>query len=714
MHNKLRIGVITKFIDGTNYGNLISGIHSCLKGMNAKLFVLNNFMISRFFTDVKKVEGYYNLALNHIDGWLILTEGASDSYVDKIIANGKPIVFIGANSGERNSTIVKSDNIKGTKTGIEHLITHGHTKIGFIGWMGIDDMKERLRGYKEALLENGISFNENLVYISEYTLPRHGKEAVEYWIKKGIEFTAIFAGNDSLAVGAIKELNNNGILVPEDVAVIGYDNSSFAKSSKPGITTIDQNAYDLGFTAAKTLVDNIKNGEESGKNVLVSSELIVRKSCGCSYDVNGTIELTKENAYKKDYIIKYLEETILKNSDIGSKLLTADIDGIKRLFPFIVDDYSWECIGFWDDEKSDRDSININALYDMAKKLESVHLSCKLKNFPPFELMDEKMYLDNDDIIWIMPISSTTRNWGVMAYSSPLSEIPSLVKYNISNVITTLLGIAMDRDVAKTDLEVSLETLKQTQKQLIHSEKMAALGGLVAGVAHEVNTPVGVSMTAASFLDEKDNEIIRLFETGRLKKGDLKEYIETAMETVEILAINLERASNLVKSFKQISADQSMTVKRRFLLKKYINEVLVSLNPKIRLTGHRITVNCDDDLEMYASPVGLSQIITNLIMNSLLHAFEDIKEGKIEIIATTENDEIIIEYSDNGKGINENDIKKIYEPFFTTKRGKGGTGLGLNLVYNIVTNEYRGSIKCKSALGNGTSFIIRIPAHEDN
>jgi signal transduction histidine kinase len=178
--------------------------------------------------------------------------------------------------------------------------------------------------------------------------------------------------------------------------------------------------------------------------------------------------------------------------------------------------------------------------------------------------------------------------------------------------------------------------------------------------------------------------------------------------------INLERASNLIGSFKQIAVDQSVDEKRVFVLKDYINEVLLSLNPKVKKTKHKIIVDCEDDIEIYASPGGLSQIIANLVVNSLVHAFDDSFEGIIKIKVKCENSEIIIEYSDNGKGISENDIKKIYEPFFTTKRGSGGTGLGLNIVYNIVSKEYNGKIKCNSIPGNGTIFTIRIPEEEVN
>ncbi|KNY25422.1 sensor histidine kinase [Pseudobacteroides cellulosolvens] len=424
------------------------------------------------------------------------------------------------------------------------------------------------------------------------------------------------------------------------------------------------------------------------------------------------MEPTKENIKIKNSIIKFLEDTLLKNSDVGTKLLTTNIEGINELLPQIVDDYRWECIGYWDEDQTGKSSLKIDRIYNSSKDSDVINFSCDVENFPPLELIPDINKLSKDDVVWILPISSTNRNWGVMSYISPFNEASAFIKYNISIVIVTLLGIAMDREIAKTELENALETLKQTQNQLIQSEKMAALGGLVAGVAHEINTPIGVSVTAASYMDEKNNEIINLFESGKLKKVDMDKYINTTMESIKILVINLERASNLVKSFKQIAVDQTREEKRTFRLKEYIDEVLLSLHPKIKKTKHKIIVNCMDDIWIHASPGGISQVITNLVVNSLVHAFDDGDEGIMTINIINENDEIIIEYSDNGKGISESDIKKIYEPFFTTKRGSGGTGLGLNIVYNIVTNEYKGKIKCNSTPGNGTAFIIRIPEKE--
>ncbi|HEX9059901.1 MAG TPA: HAMP domain-containing sensor histidine kinase, partial [Clostridia bacterium] len=167
-----------------------------------------------------------------------------------------------------------------------------------------------------------------------------------------------------------------------------------------------------------------------------------------------------------------------------------------------------------------------------------------------------------------------------------------------------------------------------------------------------------------------------------------------------------------IKSFKQIAVDQSIEEKRVFNVNNYINEVLLSLNPKLKMTKLTVGIDCPKDLEIYSYPGGLSQILTNLVVNSIVHAYDEGEKGTISIKISTENDTMKFIYSDDGKGISKDDLIKIFDPFFTTKRGTGGTGLGLNIVYNIVTQQYGGTIKCESVFGDGTTFIINIPLHE--
>lgn len=263
---------------------------------------------------------------------------------------------------------------------------------------------------------------------------------------------------------------------------------------------------------------------------------------------------------------------------------------------------------------------------------------------------------------------------------------------------------------ANNELVLMLETLKRTQTQLIQSEKMSALGNLVAGVAHEINTPIGISVTAVSHLAEKTTELTKSFHSNQITRSELEKYLELGREMSSIILINLERAANLIRSFKQLAVDQSSEVKRVFNVQAYIKEVLLSLQPKLKKTKHQIKIDCPDDLEIKSYPGALSQIITNLIMNSLIHAFSEDESGLITFTVIRDQSTINFSYSDNGKGITRESLGKIFNPFFTTMRGKGGTGLGLHIVYNIVTQTLHGTINCQSQQNNGTTFNISFPA----
>lgn len=258
-------------------------------------------------------------------------------------------------------------------------------------------------------------------------------------------------------------------------------------------------------------------------------------------------------------------------------------------------------------------------------------------------------------------------------------------------------------------LRDSLESLKKTQEQLVQSEKMAALGELVAGVSHEINTPLGIGVTAASYLELETQNFSKLYREELITRADFEDYIESALEISASILSNLKRAADLVKSFKQVSVDQVSEVSREFNLKEYINEILNSLSPKFKRAKHTILFTCPENLEIESNPGAFSQIITNLTMNSLIHGFADIKEGKIEIAVKEEDGELILEYRDNGVGMEDEILKKIYDPFFTTKRLQKRTGLGMHIVFNLVTQTLKGNIECKSALNQGVLFMIRIP-----
>lgn len=266
-----------------------------------------------------------------------------------------------------------------------------------------------------------------------------------------------------------------------------------------------------------------------------------------------------------------------------------------------------------------------------------------------------------------------------------------------------------DLETANDELKVSLETLEKARDQLVQSEKMAALGELVAGVAHEINTPVGVGVTAASFLDAKTDEFKKVYDTGELKRSELENYLQTVQEVSNSILINMERAAELISSFKQVAVDQSSESRRLFNLSEYINEILLSLRPRYKKTGHTIDVNCEIDIELNSFPGAFSQILNNLIMNSLIHGFQDMESGKIQIDIKRQKGTILFVYADNGLGMTPAQKEKAFDPFYTTMRGKGGTGLGMSIVFNLVTQTLKGNIECETEPGSGVCFKMKFP-----
>ena len=260
----------------------------------------------------------------------------------------------------------------------------------------------------------------------------------------------------------------------------------------------------------------------------------------------------------------------------------------------------------------------------------------------------------------------------------------------------------------KEELQITLDHLQNTQEQLIQSEKLAALGGLVAGVAHEINTPVGISVTAASSLAEETSRMASRYMSDKISRADFKEYLNTANQSAKLILANMERTATMVQSFKQVSVDQSTEQKRKFKLKEYSEDVIRSLYP--RLKGKRIKINLDMDesLELESYPGAISQILTNLILNSLVHGFENKDSGNIDISAQQEDKNLVLQFVDDGKGIPKQNLDKIFDPFFTTNK-KVGTGLGLHIVYNIVTQKLNGSITCSSEKEKGVSFQMKFP-----
>ncbi len=366
-----------------------------------------------------------------------------------------------------------------------------------------------------------------------------------------------------------------------------------------------------------------------------------------------------------------------------------------------VNQTALECSGMM---RQELEGVDLYSIFP-ADMIERNHIACIKQGI---SITNEEFIRFKNRTLWVLTTHTPIRN--------EQGDIIRLIGTNID--ITERKKAQLQLEEQTQQLSKTLETLKSTQQELIRTAKMAALGNLVAGVAHEINTPVGTAVMTASTLENASRKLIAEVEQDSLKRSSLNSYLEVATECSCLIVSNLQRAGQLIHSFKQVAVDQSSLQKRTFALKPYLREVISNLKPKLKQTPHHISLVGDEDIAICSYPGAIAQVITNLIINSLTHAYPNGNSGhlRLSIHFQPENTQpdsqptgIQLRYSDDGCGISPDHQNRIFEPFFTTARSRGGSGLGLHLVYNLVTQKLEGHIDFVSKLERGTAFTITLP-----
>ncbi len=302
-----------------------------------------------------------------------------------------------------------------------------------------------------------------------------------------------------------------------------------------------------------------------------------------------------------------------------------------------------------------------------------------------------------------VPIAVAGRIVGVISVHSYNKNAYERIHLDMLRTLASYVGVAFDNANA-------YRQLKDTQQQLVAQEKLAALGSLVAGVAHELNTPIGNSLLMASALQEKTDEVSVKFDDQTIRRSDLQSFIGASQEASALIMRSLRNAADLVNSFKQVAVDQASAQRRQFNLEQASNEIVATMMNQVRKSGHIVEIDVPKDIVMDSFPGPYGQVIINFINNALLHAFGERTGGKMMLTATAKvPGRVLLAFSDNGAGIDPEHLARIFDPFFTTKMGQGGSGLGLNITYNIVTSLLGGSVRVESTLGVGTTFYVDLP-----
>ena len=263
---------------------------------------------------------------------------------------------------------------------------------------------------------------------------------------------------------------------------------------------------------------------------------------------------------------------------------------------------------------------------------------------------------------------------------------------------------------ANVELLDTLETLKNAQSELVRSEKLASLGSMVAGVAHELNTPIGNSLMVATTLEQRCHEFLSEVASGAIRRSVIDRFVRESVTASEMLSRNLQLASELITSFKQVAVDQTSSHRRRFAIDEVVGENLLALQPMLKTTPYQVSVNIPPELWLDSYPGPFGQVLVNLINNAVLHGFDGRNQGQIKLAAApAEAGWVTLTVSDDGCGIPLENQGRIFDPFFTTKLGRGGSGLGLNIVYNIVIGILGGKMSIDSVPGGGCVFTLHLP-----
>jgi signal transduction histidine kinase len=289
---------------------------------------------------------------------------------------------------------------------------------------------------------------------------------------------------------------------------------------------------------------------------------------------------------------------------------------------------------------------------------------------------------------------------------------PYQIKEVLARVHThlTLRRMQLALEEKNEQVRISLEHKLGLQSQLLASEKMASLGRAVAGIAHELNTPMGLCVTATSYLAEKNNQVKKDLIYKSLTSDGMINYVNAVEETLDIIMTSMHRSTEMVNNFKMVAVDVSSEKLRSFVLHDYLSRVINSLTPELRKTKHTIEVT-GDDLVIDSYPGALSQVITNIVMNAIIHAFADKKKGHILIRTVHDGSNVHLNCSDDGKGMTNESLNNIFEAYYTTRENDGGSGLGTHIIHQLVTETLQGQISCSSELGAGTMFTITLPIH---
>lgn len=444
MAQSCRIGVIAPHLDGEYYGRLLPHIHQAVRERNSQLFAIQ---VADDYLGITALED--PIAFEIVDAWILILPSASATFHELLGRSDNPFVCIGFQSPFPKGHSVLVDNRASTKEAVGHLLAHGHRRIAFIGNVDQYDLNERYAGYREALAERGIPYDGELVVKARDNLLEGGIFAAKELLDRGTPFTALVAGTDLNAFGAIESLQARGIRIPQDCAVIGFDDIHQAAVNVPSLTTVKQPFEEMARTAVGIAFDMLEGRRPPAAETFVPAKLIVRTSCACAAEPIFEPEDDYDGYLR--HLSHYrlsLHQITLNNYKMTQGLINATRDEkieISKLFWNLA---HWGCLALWEeDERGERQLVVRQAFSRNGDRVPLAGTRFRLEQFPPLDDLPPGTHPEGKDIVILHPVKSEMKNWGFMALAAPLDPLNNFVANDLSRHSFTILAVALEREM---------------------------------------------------------------------------------------------------------------------------------------------------------------------------------------------------------------------------------------------------------------------------
>ena len=682
------IGVISPFLSGFYLGRLVAALYARVRADGNALLLIRAGALGHTFSS--------ELAMNQVDAWICLLEPAAPELLESLVAAGRPVATIGTDYGLPGVSSVRSDNRAGIRMAMEHLYAQGHRRFAFLGPCAIGDIFERRNAFSEFLHEHE-DCAEAIVMESESFDFGAARSVAQRLLESDVQASAWIAGTDVYALAAVLLLRSRGVRVPEDVSVVGFDNAEYTRSPEDGISTLDQRLSLMASRAYDELIVRLKDPSKAPEHVLCQPLFIPRHSTGAP-------EVCEDRAMvDRDAALAFA--TVFE--EIGQFYEGGREAYLKEYLNRLEQRLRFACVSCLVENESQvltRHFVSLQAVMPDEKQIPTV----STRDYPA-GCGNPVMQPRAGDFLAIMPQGQIDVGQELLTFcfgEENFGRAPLAIEMLVHEL--EMLGRQLRAQGVSDDLARALTTLKTTQEALLRSEKHASLGTVIAGIAHELNTPLGNALLSVSTLTETADELRQKVQSGEpLRRSDVEGLLNAVDVATSGVEKGLGKALKVVGDFKRIGGEHFSAQPEKISVPIFMHDLISVLRMRTSQAGIQLNYIADAQISIETRPQLLSQVIVELVENALIHGFSG-QEGEIEVRAGFQGEKLQIRVADSGVGISAEEMQKVFDPFYTTRMGTA-SGLGLTMVNNLVTGPLKGWVWAEQAPLGGTCFVVELP-----